>query len=150
MANAHRWLGAVIYRSLRQGPGEGGLPSGEFWRLRDVLTSGKKDVSQRAHRSGILGPKCRMKTLATSGCSKERPDPINPRKKSGQDVYHRRRGCRGSGTSLMMQMLEAGGLPPKTDGERKADPDNPRPAITNGKRSRRVGKEPTVLDEGWP
>lgn len=35
-------------------------------------------------------------------------------------------GLPRSGTSLMMQMLAAGGLPPLTDGARAADPDNPR------------------------
>jgi hypothetical protein len=35
-------------------------------------------------------------------------------------------GLPRSGTSLMMQMLVAGGLTPLADGERKADPDNPR------------------------
>ncbi len=35
-------------------------------------------------------------------------------------------GLPRSGTSLMMQMLAAGGLAPLTDGQRVADPDNPR------------------------
>ena len=35
-------------------------------------------------------------------------------------------GLPRSGTSLMMQMLAAGGLPVLSDGERKADEDNPR------------------------
>jgi hypothetical protein len=35
-------------------------------------------------------------------------------------------GLPRSGTSLMMQMLAAGGLPVLTDGERQPDPDNPR------------------------
>jgi hypothetical protein len=35
-------------------------------------------------------------------------------------------GLPRSGTSLMMQMLAAGGMPVLTDGERQADPDNPR------------------------
>lgn len=35
-------------------------------------------------------------------------------------------GLPRSGTSLMMQMLEAGGLPPLTDGERGSDADNPK------------------------
>ncbi len=35
-------------------------------------------------------------------------------------------GLPRSGTSLMMQMLSAGGLPALTDGERQADSDNPR------------------------
>src|ERR1700733_658429 len=35
-------------------------------------------------------------------------------------------GLPRSGTSLMMQMLDAGGLPVLADGERKPDPDNPK------------------------
>lgn len=34
-------------------------------------------------------------------------------------------GLPRSGTSMMMRMLEAGGIPPLTDGERVADEDNP-------------------------
>jgi hypothetical protein len=34
-------------------------------------------------------------------------------------------GLPRSGTSMMMRMLEAGGLPLLTDGQRRADPDNP-------------------------
>ncbi|MEZ4735628.1 MAG: sulfotransferase [Caldilineaceae bacterium] len=34
-------------------------------------------------------------------------------------------GLPRSGTSMMMRMLEAGGLPPLTDHQRTADPDNP-------------------------
>ena len=35
-------------------------------------------------------------------------------------------GIPRSGTSLVMQMLEAGGIPPLQDAARPADPDNPR------------------------
>ena len=35
-------------------------------------------------------------------------------------------GLPRSGTSLMMKMLEAGGIPPLTDNEREADEDNPK------------------------
>jgi hypothetical protein len=34
-------------------------------------------------------------------------------------------GLPRSGTSMMMRMLEAGGIPALTDGHRRADPDNP-------------------------
>jgi hypothetical protein len=34
-------------------------------------------------------------------------------------------GLPRSGTSMMMRMLDAGGIPPMTDGHRRADPDNP-------------------------
>lgn len=35
-------------------------------------------------------------------------------------------GLPRSGTSMLMRMLEAGGIPPLTDGQRRADDDNPR------------------------
>jgi len=47
-------------------------------------------------------------------------------RKRGQDFVTVVSGLPRSGTSLMMRMLDAGGLPPVTDGERTADTDNPR------------------------
>ncbi len=55
-------------------------------------------------------------------------------------------GLPRSGTSLMMQMLAAGGLPPKTDGERTADVDNPE-GYLEWEAIKRVGREPHLLDE---
>ena len=55
----------------------------------------------------------------------KRPPPENPAACSGR-CFTIVSGLPRSGTSLMMQMLEAGGLPPRTDGERTADGDNPR------------------------
>lgn len=46
------------------------------------------------------------------------------RRRSGTPVYIVS-GLPRSGTSMMMRMLEAGGIPPFTDGERSADIDNP-------------------------
>ncbi|MFM8320040.1 MAG: sulfotransferase domain-containing protein [Chloroflexota bacterium] len=51
------------------------------------------------------------------------------------NLFHRRdarpaivvvSGLPRSGTSMLMRMLEAGGIPPLTDGQRTADDDNPR------------------------
>ena len=56
---------------------------------------------------------------------KERPDPKMPREDSGK-TFVLVSGLPRSGTSLMMQMLAAGGLPAMTDNERAADIDNPR------------------------
>jgi len=47
-------------------------------------------------------------------------------RKSGHEFVTVVSGLPRSGTSLMMRMLDAGGLPPVTDGERAADTDNPR------------------------
>ena len=55
-------------------------------------------------------------------------------------------GLPRSGTSLMMQMLAAAGLPPKTDHERVADEDNPE-GYLEWEAIKRLGKEPQLFDE---
>src|SRR4029453_13043352 len=61
----------------------------------------------------------RLETLV-----RERPDPKPEEEKSGK-TFVLVSGLPRSGTSLMMQMLEAGGVKPLTDGERIAGVDNP-------------------------
>jgi hypothetical protein len=53
-------------------------------------------------------------------------------------------GLPRSGTSLMMQMLAAGGMPILSDGDRQADVDNPR-AISSGSASSNSPKTPPAL-----
>ena len=55
-------------------------------------------------------------------------------------------GLPRSGTSLMMQMLAAGGMPVLSDGERKADTDNPR-GYLEWERIKQLPKEPTLIAE---
>jgi tetratricopeptide (TPR) repeat protein len=55
-------------------------------------------------------------------------------------------GLPRSGTSLMMQMLAAGGLPAMTDGRRSADPDNPE-GYYEWEAIRQVGARPEILQE---
>jgi hypothetical protein len=55
-------------------------------------------------------------------------------------------GLPRSGTSLMMQMLAAGGLAPLSDGERKADTDNPR-GYLEWERIKQLPKEPSLIAE---
>ena len=55
-------------------------------------------------------------------------------------------GLPRSGTSLMMQMLEAGGLPVLSDGERKADTDNPK-GYLEWERIKQLPKEPGLIVE---
>ena len=55
-------------------------------------------------------------------------------------------GLPRSGTSLMMQMLVAGGLPILTDGERKADIDNPR-GYCEWEPAKLLPKQPERIDE---
>ncbi len=54
-------------------------------------------------------------------------------------------GLPRSGTSLMMQMLQAGGLEPLVDGERTADEDNPR-GYLELEAVKRTDADPTWVD----
>jgi hypothetical protein len=55
-------------------------------------------------------------------------------------------GLPRSGTSLMMQMLEVGGLPVLSDGERKADTDNPK-GYFEWERIKQLPKDPSLIAE---
>lgn len=55
-------------------------------------------------------------------------------------------GLPRSGTSLMMQMLDAGGLPVLSDGERKPDTDNPR-GYLEWERVKQLPKDPSLIAE---
>src|ERR1700724_3421657 len=55
-------------------------------------------------------------------------------------------GLPRSGTSLMMQMLDAGGLPVLSDGERKAEPDNPK-GYLEWERIKQLPKDPSLIAE---
>lgn len=55
-------------------------------------------------------------------------------------------GLPRSGTSLMMQMLDAGGLPVLSDGERKADTDNPK-GYLEWERVKQLPKDPSLIEE---
>jgi hypothetical protein len=56
-------------------------------------------------------------------------------------------GLPRSGTSLMMQMLAAGGMPVLSDGERQADVDNPR-GYLEWERIKQLPKDPACIAEG--
>jgi hypothetical protein len=55
-------------------------------------------------------------------------------------------GLPRSGTSLMMQMLAAGGMPVLSDGERRADTDNPRGCL-EWERIKQLPKDPACIAE---
>jgi hypothetical protein len=55
-------------------------------------------------------------------------------------------GLPRSGTSLMMQMLDAGGLPVLSDGERQADSDNPK-GYLEWERIKQLPKDPSLIAE---
>ncbi len=75
----------------------------------------------------------------------KRPPPINQSKPSGK-TFTIVSGLPRSGTSLMMQMLQAGGMEPKTDGTRAADIDNPK-GYYEWEAIKQVARKPQLLDE---
>jgi predicted AlkP superfamily phosphohydrolase/phosphomutase/tetratricopeptide (TPR) repeat protein len=76
---------------------------------------------------------------------KNRPIPVSQSKPSGK-TFVLVSGLPRSGTSLMMQMLEKGGLPPKTDSERAADQDNPK-GYFEWEAIKKLASQPQLFDE---
>ncbi len=143
MVNAHRFL-ATLYG------GEGGNPKKVALHRREIVRiAGKRAPhSQRADKKReklfdlpvIPSREERMATLL-----KERPDPKPPEEDSGK-TFVLVSGLPRSGTSVMMQMLEAGGLKVQTDGERAADLDNPK-GYYEWEAIKQIPKNPKLLDE---
>jgi hypothetical protein len=144
MVNAHRYL-ATIHRT------EGGDPEKARFHREELLRLSR--VRRRAH--GALAdskreqlfdlPEIPTREQRIAMLLKERPDPKPEEEKSGK-TFVIVSGLPRSGTSLLMQMLEAGGLPPMTDKIRAADVDNPR-GYYEWEAIKQIGKKPEVLDE---
>jgi predicted AlkP superfamily phosphohydrolase/phosphomutase/tetratricopeptide (TPR) repeat protein len=120
--NAHRML-AMLYRRHLKNETLAESHRNEVKRIQQQTENSRGSLRLRAIEPKefpqFLPEQDRVKRLL-----EERPDPVNPRKRSGR-TFVLVSGLPRSGTSLMMQMLEAGGLEPRTDGERNADVDNP-------------------------
>jgi hypothetical protein len=76
--------------------------------------------------------------------NRERPLPKAKKPKSGK-TFVLVSGLPRSGTSLMMQMLEAGGMTIMTDGERVADVDNPK-GYYEWEDIKKIAEKPELLD----
>ena len=143
MVNAHRYL-ALINRQ------EGGDPEKARRHREELLrlsrARGRSHAPNESRREQLFDlpeiPK-REERLVT--LLKERPDPKPEEAKSGK-TFVIVSGLPRSGTSLMMQMLEAGGLPAMTDHERKADVDNPR-GYYEWEAIKQIAKKPELLDD---
>jgi len=70
-------------------------------------------------------PKPRASAPAQAAAPKENPPDKNPPAAEEEMEFIIVSGLPRSGTSLMMQILQAGGIPVMTDGKRAADEDNP-------------------------
>ncbi len=143
MVNAHRYL-ATIHKME-----EGDSEKAAFHRSEVLRLTGRR--RQRSIGSDSKSEKLfdlpeipkREERLAI--LLRERPDPKPEEEKSGK-TFVLVSGLPRSGTSLMMQLLEAGGLPPMTDNQRAADIDNPR-GYYEWEAIKQIGKKPELLDD---
>lgn len=143
MINAHRYL-ALIFKAA--GDAEKlAFHRGEVRRIGQRRRETADPASEPRREvlfdlPVIPGPAERREILW-----RERPDPTPKTEPSGK-TFVLVSGLPRSGTSLMMQLLEAGGLAAMTDGERTADADNPR-GYYEWEAIKQVGDRPEILDD---
>jgi hypothetical protein len=146
MKNAHRLLAAIYgtalhdedrrqqhwaqYQQLCRAPGDHQGASS----ARADVRRGLPDIPPLEERRRLLD------THRPHGAA-----PAEPAGTSGK-TFVLVSGLPRSGTSLMMQMLNKGGLPAMTDGERAADIDNPE-GYLEWEAIKQVGRQPELFDD---
>ena len=144
MINAHRYL-ATIHKSEGGDPRESRVPSKRSLATDPQPWHGARQARTRSARSYSIFPRSRNGKSDSQFCSKNVPIRNPTNEKSGK-TFVLVSGLPRSGTSLMMQLLEAGGMPVMTDGERVADVDNPR-GYYEWEAIKQIGKKPELLDD---
>jgi len=140
---AHRWLAAVYRTQLNKSD----LAQQHIELAREYSQQqGRHSTVSDAPVARLLDlPELPNEAAREIRLNEERPDRVDPRRPSGK-TFVIVSGLPRSGTSLMMQMLEAGGLPAKTDSERKADADNPK-GYFEWEAIKRIKVKPQILLE---
>jgi predicted AlkP superfamily phosphohydrolase/phosphomutase/tetratricopeptide (TPR) repeat protein len=143
MINAHRYL-ATINKS-----NGGNHEKAEFHRNEVIRLTRRRrrhltgDDARREKLFDLPEIPKRQERLAI--LLKERPDPKPEGERSGK-TFVLVSGLPRSGTSLMMQMLQAAGMPVMTDNKRGRDTDNPR-GYYEWEAIKQIGKQPELLDD---
>jgi len=119
---AHRWL-AMIYGSKLHRPDRA---VGHRARLREVLQQirdgASRDEDIREMDSQDVDTPDEVSAAEEAAC----PTPTSKPTADPSQIITIVTGLPRSGTSMMMQMLVAGGMSPLTDGQREADASNPK------------------------
>ncbi len=142
MVDGHRWL-AAMYAVRRPDPLRADVHRHLAERLsreRAQKTAARRALAESRRPIPDLPPAPERERLGNDA----RPLPVPPGSSGRTFVIVS--GLPRSGTSLMMQMLAAGGLAPRTDGERAADQDNPE-GYLEWEAVKRVAHEPQLFDE---
>jgi predicted AlkP superfamily phosphohydrolase/phosphomutase/tetratricopeptide (TPR) repeat protein len=143
MVNAHRYL-ATLHRD---NGGDGERAAFHQQEAAKIIRNWPRARSARTDRAEKLFdlPEIPKREERFKILLRERPDPKPDEKRSGK-TFVLVSGLPRSGTSLMMQMLEAGGLKVLTDSARVADVDNPK-GYYEWEPIKQIGKNPALLDE---
>ena len=121
-ANPHRLL-SVVYKKLGKHELAANHQRELFSRIEICTTERVERIAHQEQRFPL--PEILPEAERTERITKERPSPDVPVEKSGK-TFMLVSGLPRAGTSLMMQMLSAGGMQSLTDEIRVADEDNPR------------------------
>ena len=143
MHNAHRYL-ATLHHSNGGDPEKAVFHRAEANKLVGRRPQLKTRTDDRSEQLFDL-PEIPARQERFKMLLKERPDPKPPEKRTGK-TFILVSGLPRSGTSLMMQMLEAGGVKTVTDRERGADIDNPK-GYYEWEAIKQIARKPELLDE---
>ncbi|MGI8890225.1 MAG: alkaline phosphatase family protein [Chthoniobacterales bacterium] len=143
MGNAHRYL-ATIYRMEGGDAAKAQFHRSEVQRLSQGRLRSAAEPDQKAEQLLDL-PEIPRRAERVATLLKERPDPKQEEEASGK-TFVLVSGLPRSGTSLMMQLLEAGGMPIMSDSQRTADVDNPR-GYYEWEAIKQIAKKPELLDD---
>lgn len=146
MIRAHRWL-AMLYRR------EIGQPTTADYhlaRIQELIARLKRQRTEQQDRREEIFELPPIPTPADRAAQleKERPSPrgiAGKAEEPGHTLFVVS-GLPRSGTSLMMQMLQAGGMDLITDGERMPDDDNPE-GYYEWEPIKQIAKRPELLDD---
>jgi len=143
MVNAHRYL-ATLHRD---NGGDSDIATFHQQEAAKIIRSRPRARTAKAERTEkpFDLPKIPKREEQLKILLRERPDPKPDEKRSGK-TFVLLSGLPRSGTSLMMQMLEAGGAKLLIDGERVDDVDNPK-GYYEWEPIKQIGKKPELLDE---
>jgi tetratricopeptide (TPR) repeat protein len=141
MLNAHRYL--AILHTEGKGMEKALFHRGEVARLTRLRRKKGEPAAANQKRNFDL-PEIPPPAARYEIIMKERPDPPSDTERSGK-TFVLVSGLPRSGTSLMMQMLEAGGMKIMTDRQRVADPSNPR-GYYEWEAIKQIGRKPELLE----
>jgi tetratricopeptide (TPR) repeat protein len=142
MIRAHRWL-AVLHGNDPRQSDKATFHRLEAARLQLVNQQARPVANDRRDVLFDL-PEIPSMEERLQMLNQERPLPTGKKPASGK-TFVLVSGLPRSGTSLMMQMLDAGGMSIVSDGQRAADDDNPR-GYYEWEEIKQIAKKPELLD----